>query len=416
MYFLMHKENPVALLDIDEATCVIHKICEVYNAAHLPVGVLIKKGIVDRAGLNAWWLDRSIPASRSGVRDALDTLNLSDTKMLLTKCLGLSLSDQYWICPSDRDDLHWKDLNFFTNPFSEDIGNILLGKATNNSIFNLHSPDNTSDGYLKKRWKIIDGKRCLIKGGTAPFMQQTFNEVIASEIMDKLNIFHIPYYLLWDEGVPYSVCDDFVTSDTEFVSAWRVMQTAKKDNNTSVYQHYINCCESLGISNIKHSIDQMIVLDYIIANEDRHLNNFGLLRNAETLEWIGPAPIFDSGSSLGYDKLPNQMSLRQNINCKPFKTTHEEQIKLVSSFDWIDFDALKDTDKIVKNVFAGAGIYEDQKRLEAISLLINQRISDIQELSERNIVVTDNIKNDVKKNIAANYKSQAAKQKNIEHD
>ncbi len=41
----------------------------------------------------------------------------------------------------------------------------------------------------------------------------------------------------------------------------------------------------------------MIVLDYIIANEDRHLNNFGLLRNAETLEWYGFAPIYDSGSS-----------------------------------------------------------------------------------------------------------------------
>ncbi len=34
----------------------------------------------------------------------------------------------------------------------------------------------------------------------------------------------------------------------------------------------------------------MIVLDYLIANEDRHLNNFGVIRNAETLEWLGFAP------------------------------------------------------------------------------------------------------------------------------
>ena len=27
------------------------------------------------------------------------------------------------------------------------------------------SPDNTTDGWLKKRWTVMDGKRCLLKGG-----------------------------------------------------------------------------------------------------------------------------------------------------------------------------------------------------------------------------------------------------------
>ena len=79
------------------------------------------------------------------------------------------------------------------------------------------------------------------------------------------------------------------------------------------------------------------MLDYIIANEDRHLNNFGALRNAETLEWLGMAPIYDSGSSLGYDKsVPLMMNAREVI-CKPFKKHHEELLKLVSDFGWIDF-------------------------------------------------------------------------------
>lgn len=43
------------------------------------------------------------------------------------------------------------------------------------------SPDLTTDGCLKKRWKIINGKRCLIKGGSNPYRQQTFNEVIATK-------------------------------------------------------------------------------------------------------------------------------------------------------------------------------------------------------------------------------------------
>ncbi|MDR2163733.1 MAG: hypothetical protein LBO70_07340 [Clostridiales Family XIII bacterium] len=32
--------------------------------------------------------------------------------------------------------------------------------------FYLMSPDNTSDVWLRKKRKIIDGRRCLIKGGS----------------------------------------------------------------------------------------------------------------------------------------------------------------------------------------------------------------------------------------------------------
>ena len=274
------------------------------------------------------------------MRKALETLELPNTQVLLTRCFGLSLSDQYWVRPHGSD-LRWERINFFENPFSEDIGDVLLGKATDAANFDFSSPDNTSDGYLKKRWKIINGKRCLLKAGSNPFMQQPFNEVIASLVAEKLGISHVPYTLLWDDDTPYSVCEDFVTPDTELVSAWRVMQSMRKDNNTSVYRHYLNCCEALGVEGMEHAVDQMIVLDYLIANEDRHQNNFGLLRSADTLEWLGAAPIFDSGSSLGYDKLTPQILSARAIECKPFKKTHHEQLKLVTSFGWIDFDRLR---------------------------------------------------------------------------
>ena len=89
------------------------------------------------------------------------------------------------------------------------------------------------------------------------------------------------------------------------------------------------------------------MLDYLIANEDRHLNNVGILRNEETLEWIGMAPIYDSGSSLGYDKIPDQMSSEWEVVCKHFKKHHAEQIKLVTSFDWIDFDRLSGVGELI---------------------------------------------------------------------
>lgn len=402
-YVLMHREIPVVAFDLDEAVCVIHKIDEIFNAEHLPVGIHIRHGVVDRTELNVWWADRSIPASRSGVRKALETLNLSDTKMLLTKCFGLSLSDQYWIRPVDRENLQWKDINFFDHAFSEDIGDVLLGKAVKQGAFSFHSPDNTSDGCLKKRWKIIDGKRCLVKAGSAPLMLQPFNEVIATLIMEKLNIPHVPYRLLWDDDIPYSVCEDFITRDTELVSAWRIMQATKRDNRTSVYRHYLNCCEALEITGITHAIDQMLVLDYIIANEDRHFNNFGLVRNAETLEWIGVAPIFDSGSSLGYDKLPVQILSDKDIDCKPFKKKHEEQLRLVTNYDWINFAALENIDEDIRSVFAEAGIYADENRTEAVISSVKRRISNLRTLAIQKASAIDNIEDDVLENIAADY-------------
>ena len=138
---LMHRRIEVAKLELDDETGIIRKIEAVMSAEHVPVGVPVKNGIIDRGELNKWWTDRSIPASRSGVREALETLNLNDTKILLVRCFGLSLSDQYWICPAGAE-LIWEKINFFDNSFSDDMGDVLFGKPKKNEDFDyylLHS-------------------------------------------------------------------------------------------------------------------------------------------------------------------------------------------------------------------------------------------------------------------------------------
>ena len=294
---LLHKNLPVADLDFDTATDSIGKVTALYHSDHLPVGVAIRKGVVDRAALNQWWADRSIPSTRDGLVSALQALGHPDAAHLLEAHLGLSLTEHYWLKPQGSS-LAWEDVNFFQNSFSSDVGDALLGKPIQGSA-GFRSPDWTCDGNLRKRWAIMDGKRCLIKAGSQPFQQQPFGEVIASKIAERLGIPHIPYTVIWDEGLPYSVCEDFVTPDTELIPAWRVMQTQKKDNQTSVYRHYRNCCEKLGIPNVARALDQMLVLDYLIANEDRHFNNFGLLRNPDTLEWLGQPRSTTAAPALG---------------------------------------------------------------------------------------------------------------------
>ena len=406
---LMHKKIQAASIELDDETGVIQKTGEVYAPEHLPVGVPFRKGVAARASLNEWWTDRSIPSSRIGIREALETLEITNTKILLIRCYGLSLSDQYWIKP-EGSDLNWEDINFFTHPFSDDIGDVLFGAARKTNELNFTSPDNTTDGFLKKRWKIIDGKRYLIKGGSNPFRQQPFNEVIATKIMERLGIPHVPYTLIWNKEAPYSVCEDFVDENTELIPAWRIMMTQKKDNSTSVYGHFVNCCEALGIKEVISFLDRMITLDYIIANEDRHFNNFGALRNAETLEWLGMAPIYDSGSSLGYDKLPGQMRSEKDVICKPFKNHHTEQLRLVRSFDWLDLSKLNDVEDIIRGVLSEDTDenYIDENRIRAVTNAVKRRIQQLEQIiCERRVEpsMQGNVstEDDVPENVAEDY-------------
>lgn len=372
-YRLMHKNIPVLAFVLDDATCSILRILEIYHKEHIPVGISVTKGKVDRAALNEWWRGRSIPASRQGIREALQELEVHAPQNLLDKSMGLSLSDQYWICP-EASQMNWSDINFFENSFSGDVGNVLFGKGTSETGIDLLSPDNTSDGWLKKRWTIIDGKRCLLKGGSGINRQEPYNEVFAGRLMERLKIPHVTYELVMEDGEPYSVCEDFITPQTELVSAWYIMQTQKKENHTSVYQHYRNCCEHLGIKGVREALDRMMVVDYLIVNEDRHQNNFGVIRNAETLEWLGTAPIYDSGTSLWFQTPTGMITgATPNAACKPFKTRHEEQIKLVSTFDWLERSALYGIEEEFKEIVRKSS-FIDEVRCDTICKAIGKRV------------------------------------------
>ncbi|MDE5858873.1 MAG: HipA domain-containing protein [Oscillospiraceae bacterium] len=353
-YTLMHKNIPIADIAVSPATGNINKVSNVISPEHLPAGVHFKKDktqeiTINRAELDSWWGDRCIPESRDGVNIIFDKLNVRNPKALITNALGLSLSDVYWVKPKGSN-IKWEDVNFFGNTFSSDMSDILFETIKKDADFNLCSPDNTTDGCLKKKWQIIDGKRCLIKGGNDAFSQQPFNEVIASRIMDRLDIPHIPYEIYWQDGYPYSVCETFVTPETELISAWNVLQIRHKANHENNYTHYVKLCKEFGMKNIEHDLDQMLILDYIIANEDRHFNNFGIVRNADTLKWTGTAPIFDNGTSLGYDKLPHR--LHTDIKCKPFKTSHEKQLAFVKSFAWINFSKLNGIEDEISEIMS----------------------------------------------------------------
>lgn len=398
---LMHKDIPVASLEYDEITGVFIKVYDVINQAHLPVGVPMINGLADRRELHAWWMARAIPTSRMGLKEALEKMNVANTAEMLGKSFGLNLSDQYWLLP-DEINLKWNDINFFENEFSEDIGNILVGLKHDLNHINYMSPDVASDGWLKKKWRIIGGERILFKGGSGSNHQEPYNEVLATAIMNRLGIDCAQYTLTLIGNNPYSACKDFITAETELVTAHNIIRAVKKPNNSSIYEHYIDCCKEFGITDIQDKINQMLTLDFIIVNEDRHLNNFGLIRNAQTLEYISAAPIYDNGTSMWFNTATQNMKAgAREIGSKPFKTNHSDQIKLVTDFEWLELDKLKGIDEEFAEILK-TNEHIDAARKDTLCSLLNSRIELLQNAMNQTVQYTSiqDIGEDVEKDIA----------------
>lgn len=375
---LMNKNMPIVELELDDDTATILKIVKSHELEYLPVGINIKAGIPNKKDLNEWWFGRSIPASRSGIRAALEQLNMQHSEQLLLRCYGLSLSDQYWMKPVNTE-LEWKDINFFENDFSDDVGNILFGQPASENI-DLMSPCNTSDGWLKKKWKIIDGKRCLIKGGSNPFMQEPINEVFATRLHQRLGCNnYVPYSLIIEDGIPYSVCENFIDVNTELVSAVSINRSMKKRSEHSAYEHFMKACDGLGIPNMKEFVDYMLVFDYLMANTDRHFGNFGAIRNVETLEWVGAAPVFDSGTSLWHNKLTRTIQPLNDVESKPFYTKASKQMELVSDFRWIPFEELNYLKDDIRDIFVPTE-FIDEQRIETLANAVAERVDELKNM------------------------------------
>lgn len=392
IYTLCHKNIPVLRFKLVEDD--IREIISIENGRHIPVGLFYNYStdISDRQQFSNWWKSRSIPASRQNLDSALESLGDTTIDHMVAESFGLSLSDHYWAKP-DTCNLTWEQVNFFQNDFSEDVGKALFGKLESDNKYNINlmSPDNTSDGWLKKRWIIKNGERLLIKGGSGLEQQEPFNEVLASEICKRLDIPHVKYSLIKDGNDYYSSCKNFVSENTEFVSAERIYKAEQFTGGIwDKYLHFKNSCNRLGINNFdsfEKTICSMIIVDYITANIDRHLGNFGFLRIPDTLEWLGPAPVFDTGSSLFYKTPTNLLSDEKSVSsseilARPFGYKQLDQIKLLPCKELcadLPFDRLNDISEWFENLLQQNERMSTERR-SLLCKLLGERVKETKKI------------------------------------
>lgn len=319
-YSLLNKNVPVADLSIDDNTGYIKDITKLITPEHLPI--LAKYSQDKRDGLQRWFQSRSIPKARKNLEKLLTHARAKTANALSLKSLGLNLSDQYWFRP-DGSSLSWEDVNLFQNDF------LKQGFASAEKGSSTYSPDSSSNGELPKFWAVENGRRYLYKEGNEPYFQQPCNETFASLLLDALKLPHVSYSHTDIDGTSYSVCETFITPDTEYVPALYIRDACEKTNNENDYQHFFRCMEMLEIPCTRIEIDNMLAFDYLIQNGDRHWGNFGFIRDVNSLKFIGIAPLFDHGNSLWYKSLTPDMVFR-NQEAKPFRDKQDEQIKLIA--------------------------------------------------------------------------------------
>ena len=302
----MNKNTEVLIAEYNENSKFFDKIYEVYNIDYAPYilkSFYIENDINDtpfKTNLSEWFKGRGIPSWRDKLDLLLHRLDITAPSELLDKAFGLSLSDQYWLKPYNLD-INYNEINFFDNDF--DYSEFLEASLSKNSKIitnekSLKTPNNTTDGMLKKAWIIENGTIYLLKGGYKNELLQPLNEVLASEICKRLGFNYVEYTLDTYKDMVVSKCPCFINKDTELITCYQIKNDMKRYDSKEDYEEYIKVLEENGIVDAREKLENMYILDFLIMNEDRHLNNFGIIRDVNTLKWLDVAPIFDNGQSL----------------------------------------------------------------------------------------------------------------------
>ena len=303
--YLMNKDTDVMKLEFLEDKNLFSKVINIKNIYYAPLFIYKtyqnNKDVLTE--VNKWFKGRNIPIWRDDLFYLLKRLDVKTNDELLMKSYALSLSDQYWIKPCNSN-LKYKDINFFENNFGySDFLDITFSKSNIKRKINLMTPNNTTDGRLKKTWIIENNKRVLVKGGYKDNPNAPLNEYLASMICKYLGINHVDYDLDVINGKLVSKCENFIDSNTEFITAHSILKDELSGDYKENYERYIKILEANGINDARDNLEDMILLDYLIMNVDRHLNNFGIIRDVKDLKWISIAPIFDSGEAMNFEML-----------------------------------------------------------------------------------------------------------------
>ena len=241
------------------------------------------------------WLERRNYAKhKAHLRRWLKHWQIDTIKGFIDVTHALGLNDTLWVCPAGSN-LTWNNVSLYSNDFNDVVAHTAFSKGLNGLKLSSTSPEFTSEGSFAKCWIRQDnGSILLYKKGSEGFANSGFepySEFYSSQISALLCRSSISYDLQMFKGCLVSSCRMFTTENEGFVPAYKYLDA----NKHYTMQDIFTFIDKLGFAN---NFRDMIILDAVILNTDRHLGNFGFIVDNDTFRIKRFAPVFDHNMAL----------------------------------------------------------------------------------------------------------------------
>lgn len=183
----------------------------------------------------------------------------------------------------------------------------------------------TAGTYLKSS-SIVGGRKKYYKLSNYDSEKgivghECVNEIIVDRLLDILGVEHLEYELInADIEIGGKICNTYLCASYDFKE--RGESKASLDDfyrlNALPGESHFDFCVRMGW---RDYIENMLVIDYLILNRDRHGANIEILRNARA-HTVRIAPLFDHGLSLlcscSSDKAAKSFDIMEDRPCNNF--------------------------------------------------------------------------------------------------
>ena len=285
---LMSGNTPVALIENGE-------ISKVIEPSLIPLHFLF----AEDPSLKSWLRQRSLDTSRTNSRFVLRELDSdkADITQIVLSVNAATITDNFWI-KENGSEKTYEQTRFHQDHLAKVA---LLGSSAGIVVPpDHHSPELTNTGTFEKCWHLENGQWWLYKKGNP---EHTFSELAAQSIGRYLNINMAIYQYvsrneignIFDCRAPASLS---VVKTLDFTGGVFNFEPAadlgcSRDDAVKNYQILKRLSPAAA-----QEYKKMVLLDTLTYNIDRHLFNFGVLRDQTTGQVVSLAPIFDHNLSL----------------------------------------------------------------------------------------------------------------------
>ncbi|MCL2212455.1 MAG: hypothetical protein FWB93_01290 [Oscillospiraceae bacterium] len=247
--------------------------------------------------VEGWLCSRAIDPHRTNSRLLKRALRIGSTDDLATvlRVHAATITDTYWF-RSAGENLCYEDVKFKENQFAS------LALRGDPDSFNKNyspTPELTNIGSYEKCWRQQDGGWFLVKRGSE---LERFSELLICRLGKALGFPMAEYFAEGDTVVS----PDFTDGATQnFEPAMALM------GDSEDYAENFEKFWELSPEIAKEYL-QIIYMDALCFNMDRHTNNYGLLLDPNSGEVLSMAPNFDNNIALFARGIPANLARKND--------------------------------------------------------------------------------------------------------